>query len=405
VALDLRKNFEEQAAKHKSEMALAKVKLDSAKLAAKKAADKGTGLEGARVKIEAAQKEVDEAERKHPPRLITSDTTTEKLGEFLVQNPAGIAILRDELAGFLASFDKQGREGDRAFYLEAWCGTGSHDVDRIGRGSFHIPAVCVAISGTIQPNRLASWLRPVLSGGSGDDGLFQRIQLLVYPERLGEFRPVDRPPNQKVFDALRDALTRLVKLEPDSASVENVGGVPIVRFDDDAQQLFNAWLSNLESRLRGGDLRDAPAFEAHMSKFRGLMPALALCFHALEWAAHPNPTVPVPAVGLRAAGMAATWCDYLEAHAKKVYGLELQPGRSAAKALAERIKSGQLKDGMTVRDCQRREWPGLDRSGEIHAGLEEAGWVRVEQPTPGPLGGRPSEIVHLNPRFTGAPNG
>jgi hypothetical protein len=50
-------------------------------------------------------------------RLIVNDATVEKLGELLNQNPQGLLVFRDELTGFLRTLDREGHEGDRAFYL------------------------------------------------------------------------------------------------------------------------------------------------------------------------------------------------------------------------------------------------------------------------------------------------
>ena len=50
------------------------------------------------------------------------DATTEKLHEILNENPAGVFVVRDELTGWLGELDKPGREGERAFYLQAWNG-------------------------------------------------------------------------------------------------------------------------------------------------------------------------------------------------------------------------------------------------------------------------------------------
>src|SRR5438067_2294124 len=74
-------------------------------------------------------------------RYWTQDSTVEKLGIRLQDNPRGLLIVRDELSGWLHGLEKQGREGDRQFYLEAWNGTGSFTVDRIERGTLHIPAL------------------------------------------------------------------------------------------------------------------------------------------------------------------------------------------------------------------------------------------------------------------------
>ena len=43
-------------------------------------------------------------------RYIANDSTVEKLGELLNENPNGIVVFRDELTGFLRSLDKPGQE-------------------------------------------------------------------------------------------------------------------------------------------------------------------------------------------------------------------------------------------------------------------------------------------------------
>ena len=88
------------------------------------------------------------------PRYLTQDATVERLGELLRENPRGMLVARDELAGWLRTMDKPGREGDREFYLEGWNGSGGYTFDRIGRGTVHIDAVTISICGGIQPG---SW--------------------------------------------------------------------------------------------------------------------------------------------------------------------------------------------------------------------------------------------------------
>jgi putative DNA primase/helicase len=52
-------------------------------------------------------------------RFVVNDTTVEKLGVILAENPIGVLIFRDELVGFLRAMEREGHEQDRAFYLEA----------------------------------------------------------------------------------------------------------------------------------------------------------------------------------------------------------------------------------------------------------------------------------------------
>ena len=76
--------------------------------------------------------------------------------------------------------------------------------------------------------------------------------------------------DREALDVLRNAIARLVALDTETASQEHVEGVPALRFDPAAQQLFDEWRFKLEGRIRGGEFRGAPAFEAHISKYRGL---------------------------------------------------------------------------------------------------------------------------------------
>lgn len=89
-------------------------------------------------------------------------------------------MLRDEIVGLIASWDREGREGERAFFLEAWNGNQSFDTDRIGRGSIFVPNLCVSIFGGIQPDKLMGYLEQA-ANALANDGMLQRFQVLVYP--------------------------------------------------------------------------------------------------------------------------------------------------------------------------------------------------------------------------------
>jgi len=117
-------------------------------------------------------------------RFITNDATVEKLGEILRDNLAGVMVFRDELMGLLYSLEKDNQQGARAFYLEAWDGTGRFTYDRIGRGTVEIESATVSVFGGIQPGRLEPYVRRAVDGGMDNDGFMQRFQLLVWPNSL-----------------------------------------------------------------------------------------------------------------------------------------------------------------------------------------------------------------------------
>ena len=57
-----------------------------------------------------------------------------------------------------------------------------------------------------------------------------------------------------------------------------------------------------------------------------------------------------------AALRAAAWCEYLEAHARRCYGLLKDDGLRAAQALAGKLERSALQDGFTARDVRRNQW-------------------------------------------------
>ena len=129
----------------------------------------------------------------------------------------------------------------------------------------------------------------------------------------------------------------------------------LLRFAPDTQRLMDRWRDGLEARLRSHELEATPAFEAHLSTDRSLIPSLALLFHRLALADGGASG----GVTFEAARLTAVWCDYLERHTKKVYAAELYPGTEAAQLLAAKIQGGAMPDRSPVRDIYRHHWAGL----------------------------------------------
>jgi len=184
------------------------------------------------------------------------------------ENPAGVLAVRDELTGWWSTLDRAGREGERAFCLQAWNGDTGHTIDRIGRGTIHVEACCMSMLGGIQPARLRSYLAEALEDGPSNDGLIQRFQLLVWPDTESAWRYVDRPPDADSEERAARIFRTLVDLDAKNPKR--------LHFAPDAQELFVEWLKELEHKVRGNELH--PALISHLSKYRKLMPALSLLF-------------------------------------------------------------------------------------------------------------------------------
>ena len=326
-------------------------------------------------------------------RYQTQDGTTEKIGELLNQNPRGLLINRDELIGWFRSLDRDGREGDRAFYLEAWNGNQGFTYDRIGRGTLDISALCISIFGAITPGPLSSYVYQAIRGGNGDDGLLQRFQVFVWPDAPAEWKNIDRFPDTTEKNRAWEIFKVLSEEIPGAVQQEGAD-IPALRFSPEGQEVFDQWRNDLETRLRS-DHGLHPAIESHLTKYRSLMPSLALIFHLIDVA---DGTKPGP-VSETAALMAAAWCDYLESHAMRIYGAATMPGMDAAREIIKHIRRGAIQDGCSPKDIYRNHWSRLATPEEVKAGLEvleEYEWLTVNKIN---TGGRPSEIITLNPHM------
>jgi putative DNA primase/helicase len=340
----------------------------------------------------------DEPEEPKLQRLIVNDATFEALHQTMSENPAGILVSRDELTGWWSTLDKPGREGERAFALEAWAGDSSFTVDRIGRGTIHVPHCCMSMLGGIQPGRLRSYLVDALEDGPSNDGLIQRFQLLVWPDTAPDWSYVDRAPNAASEEQAARIFGKVVDLDAENSAR--------FRFASDAQQLFIAWLTELEAKIRGDELH--PALTSHLSKYRSLMPSLALLFELADVAGSvgfdgASLAVSQNFVSLDHTRQAAAFCEYLESHARRVYSCVTTPQMRAARELADRIKNRKLgADGFfTGRDIYLKGWSGLDTPELARMAavvLQDARWVRELPGESGPLGGRPSNRYEVNPR-------
>jgi hypothetical protein len=331
-------------------------------------------------------------------RYLVNDSTVEKLGELLNANPNGLTLFRDELVGLFRSLEREGQEGARAFYLEAWDGGGSYTYDRIGRGTLHILHALLSLLGGMTPGKLLDYLRGAIQQGGDDDGLFQRLQLLVYPDVSPTWVNVDRWPETKARQRVWNVLERLDKLDPASLPgilTDQDTGCRYLRFDGAAQQLFDDWRTNLEQHLRSGE--EHPAVESHLAKYRSLIPSLALLLHLADHKGGP--------VGVAALRKAFAWDTYLRSHMRRVYSLGIDAGGLAAKVLGQHLNKGDLKDEFRPRDVYRKHWTGLADPQAVNEALDvllDLGWLQGKVVE---TAGRRATHYLINPKLASAKTG
>ena len=390
------KEYEIKVVEHKTESIL---RIQRKKIIERKIAEHLKDGDETAARDEAkASARVDDSEPKLR-RYEVNDSTVAKLGELLAENPNGLLVHRDELIGFLRGLDKEGNEESRAFYLESWNGTGSFTFDRIGRGTVRVESNTLAILGGIQPDLLTSYVREAVRGGMGADGLLQRFQLGVWPDVSKQWRNVDRWPDTSARNEALSVFKYLAEIEPAEIGADDSSGIPFLRFDSTAQDSFDQWRAQLEVKLR--DDSEHPAFEAHLSKYRKLVPALALLIHLTDRGSGP--------VTLLALEKALRWATYLEEHARRIYSAVLRPDTAAARELAKHLQRNELTARFTLREVYRRGWAGLSAKEDAEAATEilcDAGWIRPVAEVSGRTGGRPaSPTFETSPKISHATKG
>ena len=271
------------------------------------------------------------------------------------ENPRGLAIVRDELVGLLVVWDREDRRTDRCFHLQGWNGYGAFISDRIGRGTIFTPQLCEVIFGGSQPSKLYGYLSNTRNNIE-NDGLIQRFQLLVHPDDpAGDPVIVDEYPDHEAKNRAFAIIAALAEMDftEHGAEADDFAKIPFLHFSPRAQEFFNEWFLRLKTRQRNDD---EPVMTEHLSKYPKLMPGLALIFHLVELAdkivtPQGDPTLQPPRetspwadqVPLHCAKLAAEWCDYLETHARRIYGLATDTVRSRRQAAFEKDQGWRVE--------------------------------------------------------------
>ncbi len=222
--------------------------------------------------------------------------------------------------------------------------------------------------------------------------MIQRFGLLIWPDLNGAWSNVDRYPDTKAKNRAFQVFDELDRLDPLSIGADQdtdfdgqPDGIPYLRFDSAALELFTEWRTALESKLRS-DLH--PALESHYAKYRKLIPSLALIIHLADGGIGP--------VSEDATLRALAWGEYLETHAERAYSSVSKSDVSTATAILNRIKKGDLKPPFSSRDVWRPGWSKLSDRDQVMGGLrmlEDYNHIYIEKVE---TGGRTKTLYHIN---------
>lgn len=332
----------------------------------------------------AAAHEPDEPTRR---RTLVMDATPESIGAILAGNPQGTLLARDELAGWLQSFERYS-PGGREQWLEAYGGR-SFVIDRKGaKGPLAVPFNGVSVLGGIQPAKMAECLLAF-----PDDGLVARF-LWIWPDKL----KFARPRQCADHSALESAYRRLEALEWG----RNGDGQPVaipLPLSASAADLFEAWQAdNAEFDDDASGL-----LKSFVGKMDGALLRIALTSELARWAMSGGPEP--REISLETIEAAAEWIDsYAKPMAERVYGDAALPAAERDAAMLARyiVKKGlrAFNKRELKRSPHKTALPSLRNAKAMDAALEvleDGGLVRASGKRDGDGPGRASGDYTVNP--------
>lgn len=325
-------------------------------------------------------------------RFWTDDATTESLVVLLKENPRGMLMVRDELAGWF-DFDryKVGKGGgDVAKWLEMF-GARPMLVDRKGSGTDYIPRAAVSIAGGIQPKALEK----ALGVHNIENGLASRL-LMAFPPKVCPGW-TDKEIAEDIKSAVAGVFNRLYALTPETS--EDGDMFPrSVTLTPKGKAAMVDWV-NRHARLM--EQLDGPVGYA-WAKLKGYAARIALVIHLARCAAG-DPSVQDPhQADERSISAGVVLANWFGEEARRIYGIlnESEENRDTRQLIEWIAKRG---GAVTVHDLthgKRRFRNDKESAERCLTALADAGLGRWEAREPGPKGGRPTRLFRLLPTVT-----
>lgn len=318
-------------------------------------------------------------------RLIVEDITVEAMSEILKHNERGVLCVQDELTGWFGAMDAynagKGAGKDRAHWLEMYNG-GHHMVDRVLRGSIHIPNWSACMVGGIQPDMIRR-----IAAQMGDDGLMQRFMVIMGRNAGNE---QDRPEDadaKREYDALID---KLYGIQP--------GTNPIL-LSEEAHTIRERVFAYAKEMTEYEAIPNG--LKSHIGKWPGLFSRLALTFHVIDCASRGRHPSSETISGATAERVERLMRGYLLPHALSYYTdvLGQESHLEHVRWIVGHILSKQLERIENREIVQAyKQWRGLQEwvRTRVLATLQELAWIA---PAAGQqaIGKRQPTIWDVNP--------
>ncbi len=320
-------------------------------------------------------------------RCWTDDVTTEALAVLLQQNPRGLLMVRDELAGWF-NFDRYAGGkggGDAAKWLEMFGGR-PMVVDRKTGGTLYVPRAAVSIAGGIQPEAL----RRALGQEHRENGLAARLLLTCPPRKPKRWTEADVDANTEAAVAV--VFERLYSLTPETDD-DGDERPRLVTLADDGKRAWVAFYNEHadEQVNLSGDL------SAAWSKLEGYAARLALVVHLTRWAAGDATLRDVARVDEASIAAGVVLARWFGDEARRVYAIlsETDDERETRRLVEWIERKGGTVTARELTHGLRAYRGDTDAAERALSALVAANMGIWESDAHGPRGGRPAQRFRL----------
>ena len=341
----------------------------------------------------------DPPQKPEPPaaeRCIVSDTTVEALAPILKANPRGLLLARDELHGWLGSFDRyaNGKGGaDASHWLSMYNGETIIVDRRTGQPrTIYVPWASMCVCGGIQP----AILDRALGREHRESGLCARLLFACPPRKPKQW--IDHDIDPALEESIVQLLDRMYALHPTIDDDDQFHPV-VIGMKREAQTAFRSFYEAHAVEL--ADLTGELA--AAFNKLEEVACRLALVVHYVRWAAGDESITNSGPLDLQSMDAGITLCEWFKYEVARVYSILAEsPEVRERRRLVEWIEA----KGGAVTPHELAHGPRLYRGNPDFAEAELERLVRSgvgywEHVPSGDQGGRPTRRFRLKPRPAG----
>lgn len=221
------------------------------------------------------RKDIPVIEEPKRTQFIVDDVTIEALINLHSQNPNGVGVHKDELAGWFKDMNRYKEGSDKEQWLSSWSGKGI-SVDRITRQSDYIAKPILPVLGGIQPTILSGFF----TDENRDNGFLDRM-LFSYPSlRVEKYN--DKEMESELIEYY-DNFIRLFHQEMRKITRFNDFGHvdPYVsRFDDDAKSQWVKYFNEITKQQNSDKTNEF--LKSVLPKMKGYLPRFALILNTIH---------------------------------------------------------------------------------------------------------------------------